>query len=178
MLEGNNQYSEADTRTAALASVAAYREAMAGFADMRTLDIWYAQLPEDQLMAAVRGTAADMARAAKGKQAKKEAKAAKKAVEHGEKMARKARTRDSLQALSKLGERADGRYQIISQPPVLVPARDLAATYGVSPEEIGQVIRGQFRAYRATLQLDELLSRPVDQDLLSGCGELVLGRGQ
>ena len=36
----------------------------------------------------------------------------------------------------------------------MVPARDLATTYGVSPEEIGQVIRGQFRAYRATLQLD------------------------
>ena len=44
----------------------------------------------------------------------------------------KARTRDSLQALSKLGELVDGRYRIVSQPPIVVPARDLAATYGMS----------------------------------------------
>ncbi len=134
-----------------LASVAAYREAMAGFAGMRTADIWYAQLPEDELMTAVRGTVAE---AAKGKHAKKRAKAAKKAIERGEEMAKKARTRDSLQALSKLGELADGRYRIVSQPPIIVPARDLAATYGISPDVIGQVIREQFRAYRNTLQLD------------------------
>ena len=40
---------------------------------------------------------------------------------------RKAHTRDSLQALSKLGELVDGRYRIVSQPPVVIPARDLAA---------------------------------------------------
>jgi uncharacterized protein (DUF2252 family) len=150
----NNEYPEADTRAATLASVTAYREAMAGFAQMRTLDIWYAQLPEDQLMAAVRGTVAEMAHAAKGKQTKKKAGAAKKAAQRGEKMARKARTRDSLQALSKLGELVDSRYRIVSQPPILVPARDLAATYGISADEISQVIREQLRAYRASLQLD------------------------
>jgi uncharacterized protein (DUF2252 family) len=150
----DNGFSGADTRAATLASVTAYREAMAGFAGMRTLDIWYARLPEDQLMAAVHGTVAEMARTAKGKRGEKKAKAAEKTAERGEKMARKARTRDSLQALSKLGELADGRYRIVSQPPILTPARDLAATYGISAEEIGQVIRDQLRAYRATLQLD------------------------
>ena len=69
-------------------------------------------------------------------------------------MARKARTRDSVQALSKVGELADGEYRIFSQPPGIVPARDLAATYGISAEEIGQVIRDQLRGYRTTLQLD------------------------
>ena len=88
---------------------------------MRTLDIWYAQLPEDELMTAVRGTVADMARAARGKQGKKKAKTAEKTAQRGEKLAQKARTRDSLQALSRLGELADGRYRIVSQPPVLVP---------------------------------------------------------
>ena len=150
----DNGYSSADIRTSTLASVTAYREAMTRFAGMRTLDIWYARLPEDELMAAVRGTVAEMARTAKGKHGKKKAKAAEKTARRGEKMARKARTRDSLQALSKLGELAGGRYRIVSQPPVVVPARDLAATYGISPEEIGQAIREQFRAYRATLQRD------------------------
>ena len=148
----DNGFSGPDTRAATLAAVTAYREAMTRFAQMRTLDIWYAQLPEDELMNTVRGTVAEMARAAKGKQGK--AKAAEKTAQRGEKLARKARTRDSLQALSRLGELAGGRYRIVSQPPVIVPARDLAATYGIAPDLIGQVIRDQLRAYRATLQLD------------------------
>ena len=66
----------------------------------------------------------------------------------------KAHTRDSLQALSKLCEMADGTYRIVSQPPIVVPARDLAATYGLSPDEVMPVLHEQFRAYRATLQDD------------------------
>src|SRR5512133_570145 len=46
----NNGFSKADTRAATLASVAAYREAMAGFAAMGTLNIWYAHLAEDELL--------------------------------------------------------------------------------------------------------------------------------
>ncbi|MGZ6807737.1 MAG: DUF2252 domain-containing protein, partial [Mycobacteriaceae bacterium] len=111
-------------------------------------------LPEDELMNAVRGTVAELAQAAKGKQGKKEAKEAKTAAERAEKNRQKAHTRDSLQALSKLGELVEGRYRIVSQPPIVIPARDLAATFGISADELDQVIREQFRAYRATLQLD------------------------
>ena len=57
--------------------------------------------------------------------------------EAAEKTRVKARTRDSLQALSKLGELVDGRSRIVSQPPIVVPAREVAATYGMSAEEIG-----------------------------------------
>jgi uncharacterized protein (DUF2252 family) len=42
----------------------------------------------------------------------------------------------------------------VSQPPIVVPARDLAATYGLSPDDVMPVIHDQFRAYRATLQDD------------------------
>src|ERR1700712_1419749 len=45
----NNGFSAADTREATLTSVRAYREAMAEFAQMRTMDIWYAHLSEDEL---------------------------------------------------------------------------------------------------------------------------------
>ena len=48
----------------------------------------------------------------------------------------------------------DGNYRIVSQPPIVVPARDLAATYGLSADEVVPVIREQFRAYRATLPDD------------------------
>jgi uncharacterized protein (DUF2252 family) len=154
----NNGFSKADARAATQASVTAYREAMADFAQMPTMDIWYAHLDEDELMASIRSTVADTRKEAKaarkGKKEKEQAKLAKVAEKRAEKSAAKAHTRDSLQALSKLCEVADGQYRIVSAPPVIVPARDLAATYGLSPEEVVPVIHEQFRAYRATLQDD------------------------
>jgi uncharacterized protein (DUF2252 family) len=182
----NNGFSKADTRAATLASVRAYREAMAGFAQMGTMDIWYAHLDEDELRAGIRtlvaGTARQEQTAKKAETADKQAKAPKKtekraakqvkadreqekaaktAQKRAEKTLAKAHTRDSLQALSKLCEQADGAYRIVSQPPIVVPARDLAATYGLSPKEVVPVIHEQFRAYRATLQDDrrKLLER-------------------
>ena len=65
-------------------------------------------------------------------------KAAKKAQKTAEKTAEKAHTRDSLQALSKLGEVVDGRYRIVSQPPIVVPARELNAAYGMSAKEVSK----------------------------------------
>ena len=108
-------------------------------------------------MGAVRSTVAETKKqakeATKGKKGEQQ-KLAKIAAKRAEKTAAKAHTRDSLQALSKLGELAAGQYRIVSQPPVIVPARDLAATYGLSPDEVVPLIRDQFRAYRATLQPD------------------------
>jgi uncharacterized protein (DUF2252 family) len=144
----NNGFTKADTQAATLASVAAYREAMASFAQMGTLDIWYSHLDEDNLLKAIRTTTKA---AGKGK----EAKTAKRARKTAEKTLAKAHTRDSLQALSKLGEVVDGGYRIVSQPPIVVPLRDLEATYGLSSDEIDRVIREQFRTYRATLRDDQ-----------------------
>ncbi len=167
----NNGFAKADTRAATLASVTAYREAMASFAQMGTMEIWYAHLDEDELMSAIRtavaGTkkeAKDAKGAKKGKKEKKDEKQeklAKTAGKRAEKIAAKAHTRDSLQALSKLCEVADGEYRIVSQPPIVVPARDLASVYGLSRAQVVPVIREQFRAYRATLQDDrrKLLER-------------------
>jgi uncharacterized protein (DUF2252 family) len=69
----------------------------------------------------------------------------------------KAHERDSLQALPKLAEYVDGRYRIVSRPPVVVPSRELYKTYGLEPEMIGGVIHAIFRAYRATLPHDRRL---------------------
>ena len=79
----NNGFSPADTRAATLASVRAYREAMASFAQMGTMDIWYAHLDEDELMASIRsavaGTAREEKTAKKAEKADKPKKAPKKA---------------------------------------------------------------------------------------------------
>jgi uncharacterized protein (DUF2252 family) len=144
----NNGFSKADTRAATLEAAKAYREAMASFAAMGTMDIWYAHLDEEELLQGIRS-------AAKAAKSKKAAKAAKRAEKTTEKAAAKARTRDSLQALSKLGELVDGRYRIVSQPPTVVPARDLEATYSLSGDEIERGLHEQFRAYRATLRDDQ-----------------------
>jgi uncharacterized protein (DUF2252 family) len=144
----HNGFTKADTRAVTLASVRAYREAMASFAEMGTMAIWYAHLDEDELLSAVR-------RAAKTSKSKKEAKAAKRAQKTAKKSLEKAHTRDSLQALSKLGEVVDGRYRIVSQPPIVVPMRDLEATYGFSSDQAERVLHEQFRAYRATLRHDQ-----------------------
>jgi uncharacterized protein (DUF2252 family) len=160
----NNGFSKADTRAATLASVTAYREAMAEFAQMRTMDIWYARLDEDELISNIRGLVTEVATEAKGAKAEKERKKekkdeteekqAKRAEKRAVQQVEKAHTRDSLQALSKLGELVDGRYRIVSQPPIVVPLRDLAATYGLSADDAEGAIHEQFRAYRATLEDD------------------------
>ena len=154
----NNGFSKADARAATQASVTAYREAMADFAKMPTMDIWYSHLDEDELMATLRSAVAKTKKEVKGAKGKKGREEQEKLAKRGEKVAQqtaaKAHTRDSLQALSKLGELAGGQYQIVSQPPVIIPARDLAATYGLSPDEVLPVIHDQFRKYRATLQAD------------------------
>jgi uncharacterized protein (DUF2252 family) len=190
-------FSRAQATDAALAAVAAYREAMASFAQQRTMDVWYANLDEDEIKRAVADVVAQSTGAAKtaksakdggknsGKAGKKtaarDAKAAKagKAGQAGEagqladtalpggksqaKMAKraektlaqisaKARTKDSVQALSKLAEQVDGRYRIVSQPPVVVPLRDMPPR--LLPADTDAMLRDKFREYRATLQPD------------------------
>jgi uncharacterized protein (DUF2252 family) len=100
-------------------------------------------------------TQADVVKKAKAgekKAARKTAKHAKRAVRQLQRSRVKAHTRDSLQALSKLGEMTGDKYRIVSQPPIVIPVRDVAAT--LSPDWLDQVIREQFRAYRASLPHD------------------------
>jgi uncharacterized protein (DUF2252 family) len=131
--------------------VSAYRAAMAEFAEMSTMEIWYAHLSETTLMAAIESFAG----ASKSKSQKKAAKKnASKAAKMARKAAEKAHTHDSMQALSKLGELVDGRYRIVSQPPIVVPMRDLEEMYGILADQFEHAIHEQFRAYRATLQDD------------------------
>jgi uncharacterized protein (DUF2252 family) len=177
----NNGFSQADTRDATMASAASYRQAMAAFAQMRTMDVWYAHLDEDQVMSASRSATADLAKKAKKgpkaarKQAKKQAEEAKRANKAGQKAAQKAHTRDSLQALSKLGEQVDGKYRIVSQWPIVIPARDLAPMSGVSAGDLDQVVRQQFRAYRATLREDQ--RRLLDRFQIVDMAHKVVGVG-
>lgn len=198
----NNGFTAEQSAAAALAAARRYRTAMAEFAGMGTMELWYTHLSEDTVKSALvnlaaqtgaaAGTRADKGKTDKGKTDKAgkvkadKSKAAKgktgkdrpakdgsatnagptagpaaddlaRAARTMQKNMDKARTRDSLQALSKLGELVDGRYRIVSQPPIVVPIRDYAgqaAAGGLSPESLETVLRNQFREYRATLEPD------------------------
>jgi hypothetical protein len=123
----NNGFGKSDIRDATLTSVAAYRTAMADFAGMSTTDVWYARLSQQDIAAAIK-TAAHSEDVDK-----KQVKTAKK---DAHKVAAKARTRDSLSALSKLCELVDGKYRIVHQPPIVVPLRDIGASAGMSAAEV------------------------------------------
>ncbi|WP_026556246.1 DUF2252 domain-containing protein [Arthrobacter sp. 35W] len=142
----NNGFWEKDVRKATLTAVRTYREAMARFARMRTLDIWYAHLSEEQLSAALDAAVASQ----KGKALKK----ARNGAIAARQSVAKARSRDSMHALSKLAELVDGTYRIVSQPPIIVPVRELGELYGLSGDDIGRAIAEQLRSYRATLPDD------------------------
>jgi uncharacterized protein (DUF2252 family) len=65
----NNGFGKADTRAATQASVAAYREAMATFATMSTMDIWYARLAKSELSQVLQDAAAEASKTEKGAKA-------------------------------------------------------------------------------------------------------------
>jgi uncharacterized protein (DUF2252 family) len=155
----NNGFSKIEAREATMASVTDYRQAMTGFAQMGTMEVWYAHLDEDDIRASVRaavvaGEHLELDKKHKKGKPGKADRALERAAKNAEKSMQKARSRNSLQALSKLAEQVDGQYRIVSNPPIVVPLRDVTATYGISADETDQIIRDQFRAYRATLQAD------------------------
>jgi len=137
----HNNFDQAEEATLASAASSAYRQAMAKFARMTYLDAWYAQMSMDDIYAAF----ADQL-------TKKQRKATQK-------FTRKARGKDSLHAFKKLAEQVDDQYRIVSQPPLIVPLRDIP-TSG-EPEQVQSVLRELFESYLATVpdHLEVLLRR-------------------
>jgi hypothetical protein len=74
----NNGFTKADTKAVTRASVREYREAMAGFAAMGTMQVWYARLDEDLLLQALRVEASASTRKAAKKLARQAQKSAEK----------------------------------------------------------------------------------------------------
>jgi uncharacterized protein (DUF2252 family) len=105
----DREFTPKEIRAAVLSAVREYREAMRSFAGMGNLDVWYARLDVDALLAEV-AQVAD----------RKQMKAAEKNVA-------KAHKKNSLKAFDRLVHEVDGEPRIISDPPLLVPARELVS---------------------------------------------------
>ena len=103
---GNN-FSAKQTRSIVRTSVRRYQQAMAEFAGMNELDIWYARADMEQ---AQQYLTKPLSKQARKNVAKQEAKA---------------RLRDSMQAYKKLTTVVDGRPRIMAAPPLVVPLVEL-----------------------------------------------------
>ena len=137
----HNEYDQRDEVRLAARAARSYREAMAQFAKMPYLDAWYARLTVEDIY----DLFADQLK-------KKQRKSVKKSY-------RKARGRDSLSAFEKLAESVDGRFQIASQPPLLIPVRDWPVDS--TPEQLQADIAESFEEYLGSVpdHIEVLLRR-------------------
>ena len=132
----DRDFTDTERARAVLNVVRSYREWMRKLAEARNLDVWYARLDVETLERNLREQQATH-------QAANVAKAAEKA-----------RTKDSLKAFAKLTQEVDGEPRIVSDPPLIVSAADLAQEAGIQFERLEGVIHELFREYRETLQSD------------------------
>jgi uncharacterized protein (DUF2252 family) len=132
---GRDRGFSAKERTAVVeATAAAYRTELQELAGMPELDVWYRRFDIDAVLAATK--------AALTRPTRKRTKAA----------VAKARTRDSLQAFSKLTHVVDGEPRIVSDPPLIVPVEELLpdAEVAAATEHLHNLLV----TYRRSLQTD------------------------
>src|SRR5512132_3117118 len=158
----NNGFAKADARAATQASVAAYREAMAGIAQMGTLEVWYSHLNEDELLKGIRSAAAEASKTKKG------AKVARQAEKSARRSAAKAHTRDSLQALSKLAELAtlrDDQRQLLERFRLVDLARKVVGVGSVGTRAFIALLQGRDQQDPLFLQVKEATASVLEGHL-------------
>ncbi len=150
-----NDYAVKDEERAVLETVEAYRSAMAGFAGMNNLDVWYAHLDIESTLQEL------------GSQFKPVM------FKRAERTLAKARTRDSMSAFSKLTHVVDGEVRIVDQSPLIVPIEALAP--GDERDEMFEGLHQLLRGYRDTLEVDR--RRVLEQFELTDFARKVVGVG-
>jgi uncharacterized protein (DUF2252 family) len=130
-----NGFSDKDRRKIVVASAGRYRQVMRQLSGEGNLDVWYTQVDMDEFRARFDGLLKDRQR---------------KALDKG---LAKARTRDSMQELSKLTRIEDGQPRIIPDPPIIVPLRDLLGELA-GAVDIEKELKDLVAQYRRTLQPD------------------------
>jgi uncharacterized protein (DUF2252 family) len=116
----------------------AYRQAMAAFASMREMEVWYTRTDVEPIFDRFRSEVSS------------------KALERAEKNVERARTKDHLRAFAKLTEVVDGEPRLVSDPPLIVRLADLAAD-----ERTTETPRAVIAAYRQSI--DENRRRLFDR---------------
>jgi uncharacterized protein (DUF2252 family) len=130
----DNDFRVKEQHEIVLDTVGQYRAAIAAFAGMKDLDVWYSHLDIETVLK-------DYAAQFKPKM-----------VKRTKKTLAKARTKDSMAAFSKLTHVVDGKVLIVDQSPLIVPIEQLAP--GDEREEMFQALHQLLRGYRETLEVD------------------------
>ena len=160
----DNGFSKSDRKAAVLACVRGYRESMNKFADMGHLDVWYTHFDAETLRDKV------------------VANLGAEVVKEGDKVIAKAKAKDSARAVQKMTEIVDGQLRVVSQPPIIIPLRDLiemdAEENGVKPfneKALAKVLRAVLVEYRATLSSEK--RRLIDEYTPVDIAHKVVGVG-
>jgi len=115
--------------------VRTYRKSMRRLAEQRTLEVWYARHDVEELLARHRGKTSDAV------------------ARDVDRRLERTKAKDSLRALSKLTELSDGTRRFISDPPLLVPLRELMQPGEL--EETERTLRAFLRSYRASISASQ-----------------------
>ncbi|HSS42808.1 MAG TPA: DUF2252 domain-containing protein [Solirubrobacterales bacterium] len=126
-----NGFGKRERKQAALATAAAYRQAIREYAEMRELEVWYSRIDVEPALESVRS------------------QADKRRIRRVERNLDKARAKDSIRAYGKLTEEVDGRVRILSDPPLIVPIEELAGGADVETQ-----LREVVDSYRESLSPD------------------------
>jgi len=157
----DNGFTRKQYRKATLAAAESYRTAMRAFAAQPILTVWYAHLEMERAIAEYKATLSP--------RQLKERKARIKATEGA---LAKARTRDSLQAIGKLTTVINGKREIIMNPPLVVPLKDMV---DLDPDQARRQIGALLTSYRKTLQSDRRIL--FDHFTLADIAHKVVGVG-
>jgi uncharacterized protein (DUF2252 family) len=115
-----NSYSEKKCRRLAVETTKVYAYAMDKFAQANALDVWYYHVKVDSVLEVF-------------------AKTSKKGEKQAQKIVSKARRKTQQQTLEKLTRVEDGRRRILSNPPLLVPFRELGLEKYIGEDELRRV---------------------------------------
>ncbi|MGW2414269.1 DUF2252 domain-containing protein [Streptomyces tubercidicus] len=137
------------------AACASYRERMRQYADLRTLEVWYAH--------------ADMADV----QAEEEQELGSRGRAGLSRIVAEARTHDTVQAFRKLTRKSGGRVRIAADPPLIVPLDDLLPD--AERDELEDQIRGVIQGYGHSLRSDH--RRLLEQYRVVDVARKVVGVG-
>ena len=129
-----NGFSGKQTRKIVLAAVRRYQEAMAEFAELGNLEVWYARVDVDQEWERLTG---QLDKAMSRRLAD---------------TVQKARGRDHRQSLAKLTEVIDGDRRIVPHPPTIVPLSE--ATSSADRDQVDETVQDLLRRYISSLTPD------------------------
>jgi len=133
----DNEFAAKWQRQAVLETVEEYRLAMASFATMKNLEVYYAHLDIEMTMQRL------------------DSELRAKQVKRTQRAIAKARTRDSMSAFSKLARPIDGTARILPEPPLIVPIDELAE--GRERDELLAWLRELMSSFRESLAPDRRL---------------------